>query len=384
MATRKIRAAWWVDFRWDRTRYRKRSPVNTRAGAVQYEQQLRERLAKGEPLELPHSLASRSGAEDSLTYAQFAREWFTTYVTTNNKPSEQRSKATILRAHLVPAFGELKLSEITTPCIEQFKARQLSSKTRGKKTVNNQLAVLSKSLRCAALWGLLEKVPNVQLLRVGVQPFRFLSPEECHRLLACDVDSQWNLMVRVALRTGMRRGELRALHWSDIDFKRNRISVSKSVSGSVITESKTYQTRAIPLAADIAERLRARVRSQGLVFPNDHDGVLTEWQVEDAIRRLAAQARLQKCRWHTLRHTFGTLLAMSGVSLHVIRELLGHSTLAMTLRYVHVVPSALDDAIHRLEASTNNSYGVPESGQPVGNIPRNEQRTALTRIFVAA
>ena len=353
-------------------RYRKRSPVNTRSGAAEYELRLRQRLLDGESLD-PPEIESKT---PEPTYEEFAERWFSLYVLTNNKPSEQRSKRTILKAHLLPAFGRLRLSALTTPVIEQFKAAQLEGNVRHRKTVNNHLAVLSKSLRCAIQWGLLDRMPAIQLLRVGQQPFRYLSGEEARRLLRTDSESSWNLMAHVALRTGMRRGELRALRWSDIDFARNRLTVSRAVSTSVITESKTYQSRAIPLASDIALRLKHCRRSGELVFPNDSGNVLSEWQVEDAIRRLARKAQLDHCRWHTLRHTFGTTLALNGVPLHVIKDLLGHSTLAMTLRYVHVVPSMLDDAIRTLE--TPSVISDPSKvGQRVGNFHRESQTSTI-------
>ena len=158
MAVRKIRHSWWVDFRWKRTRYRRRSPVNTRSGAATYELTLRERLVQGARVDEEPAAAALE--IHNVRFAEFADEWFTTYVLTNNKPSEQSNRRMVLRAHLIPWFGHLPLDAITTQLIEQFKAYQLS-KILARKTVNNHLAILARCLRCATQWGHLDHMPVI-------------------------------------------------------------------------------------------------------------------------------------------------------------------------------------------------------------------------------
>lgn len=115
MSVRKIRNSWWVDFRIEYKRYRKRSPENSRRGAEAYEVTLRQRLARGESL-TPQPLVERP------TFADFSDEWFATYAQTNNKPSEQRSKESTLRLHLKPMLGRRRLDDITNRLIEEYKA----------------------------------------------------------------------------------------------------------------------------------------------------------------------------------------------------------------------------------------------------------------------
>src|SRR5574340_719272 len=105
MAVRKIKSSWWVDFRFNDTRHRKRSPENSKAGAEAYELTLRQRLARGEPLD---------DQQNSLepTFAEFAQRWFDDYVKANNKFSERRAKESILRLSLVPFFGKLRVGKI--------------------------------------------------------------------------------------------------------------------------------------------------------------------------------------------------------------------------------------------------------------------------------
>ena len=102
MAVRKIKNSWWVDFRADYIRYRKRSPENSKAGAEAYEANLRQKLARGERID-----KVVQEPEQGRLFRDFAWQWFKEYVETNNKPSEQRNKRHILHASLVPIFGQM-------------------------------------------------------------------------------------------------------------------------------------------------------------------------------------------------------------------------------------------------------------------------------------
>src|SRR5262245_57821757 len=146
MTVRMIKKSWWVDFRFNFTRYRKRSPENSRAGALAFEATLRQKLARGETFDLRGEEKS-----DELIFEAFARQWFELYVKTNNKPSEQYAKEKILRASLIPFFGTMRLKEISAKHIERYKAQQVATGV-APKTVNNRLTVLGKCLNCASEW----------------------------------------------------------------------------------------------------------------------------------------------------------------------------------------------------------------------------------------
>src|SRR3989344_2190680 len=102
MAVRKIKHSWWVDFRADYIRHRKRSPENTKAGAEAYEALLRQKIARGEPIGKAAQVK-----QQGQSFARFASKWFEEYVVTNNKYSEQRAKKYILDASLIPFFGKI-------------------------------------------------------------------------------------------------------------------------------------------------------------------------------------------------------------------------------------------------------------------------------------
>src|SRR5712692_5754174 len=116
MAVRLIKKSWWVDFHFAQKRYRRRSPESTRAGALAYEATLRQRLARGEPID-----RSTHVTEQEQGFERFAEQWFEEYVIPNNKYSEQRTKKYLLKAFLIPFFGKMQIARITAHDIERYK-----------------------------------------------------------------------------------------------------------------------------------------------------------------------------------------------------------------------------------------------------------------------
>ena len=117
MAVRKLKASWWIDITFNDTRYRKRSPENSRLGALAYEAVLRQRLARGEPIDKAETQPGRG-----VLFENFALRWFEEYVIPNNKFSEQRIKWYTLQSSLIPFFGKMPVEEIKTHHVEQYKA----------------------------------------------------------------------------------------------------------------------------------------------------------------------------------------------------------------------------------------------------------------------
>lgn len=364
MSVRKIRDKWWVDLRHDFRRYRKKSPLNTREGALLYEATLRRRLAAGEPIVPPPAALP-------LSFGDFAREWFETYVKANNKPSEQRAKRMILDRHLLPVLGGLLLTELDSGAVERYKARALAGKL-DPKTVNNHLAVLRRALNVAVEWGRLLHAPVIRRLKVPPREMSALSSREVSRLFSAAA-GRTRAMILVALRTGMRVGEIRALRWPSIDFDQDVVTVERSVVRGVTSSPKSNRTRRIPMSPDLREVLLEVRRPDGLVFPGQsHDGTLSEARMTRILASLCDRACVRRVGWHTLRHTFASELATRGASASAIQRLLGHSTLAMTERYVHVGEASLREAIGLLPPSdpptVGNTRAAPAPSQAAAQV----------------
>lgn len=340
MSVRKIKQSWWVDLRFSHRRYRKRSPDNSKAGAEAYEAVLRRMLAKGESLDI--QLVA------PLTFIQFAENWMKNYVQTNNKSSEQRTKSSVLRNHLIPFFGQLELGRIRCEEIERYKAAEAS---RGllAKSINNHLAILRKCLRCAAEWGHISDVPYIRPLKVPPQKIDFLNESECTALLSSEVDSLAGVMILTALHTGMRMGELLGLEWSSIDFEKAQITVCRSIVRGEVSSPKSNRIRYIPMTGELRGKLLSVRRQKGLVFCREDGLPLTSMVAGSILSRACDRAGIRRIGWHRLRHTFASRLVSRGVPMRSVQQLLGHSTVVMTERYAHLAPTVLADAIHALE-----------------------------------
>jgi integrase len=264
MGVRKRHKKWWVDFCFRQIRYRRPSPVNSKSGALAYELQLKQKLSRGEPL--------NPQRDEIPTFKRFVRDWFETYVKNNNKHSEILSKEMILRVHLVPYFGCMKIDEINNLDIEKYKAQKL---TRGlsAKTVNNHLAVLQKAFQSALEWNAIKTRPIIKRLKTPPQKYDFLTAEECRRLLDTSKGT-WRDMITVALGTGVRFGELVALTWEDVDFRDGELTIRQAYAKGVLGSTKSNRIRHIPMSRSVRETLYRIRKKDSLVFSNTAGGPL--------------------------------------------------------------------------------------------------------------
>lgn len=172
-----------------------------------------------------------------------------------------------------------------------------------------------------------------------------------------------------AIFTGMRRGELLGLEWSDIDFKNSKIKVSKQIYKGVKQATKTNKERIIDIPENLIsilkEHKRERVILSKLVFHNKEGNPIHPYNMEHAyfhplIRRcneiLDSENQIEKLRFHDLRHTYATYLLSKGIPVKYVQEQLGHSTARMTLdTYASVMPSVKFGALDVLEKLQENT-----------------------------
>ena len=292
-----------------------------------------------------------------------------------NKPSSVETKEMILRVHIVPRLGDLRLDQVTYAVIEDFKialsktpvhnvertygikkARAKGkpiaatpSKLLSPKTINNILTVLRRMLVVARKRGHIEMVPDVEWLKGEKPEFDFYDFDEAKRLVAA-AEGEWRTMILVVLRTGMRIGELLALQWQDVDLVAGRITVRRNVVWGHLGTPKSGKSREIPLSNDALKALKDHRHLRGpLVFCDGGGHMLTEGEVRHPLWRACKRAGLRQITWHVCRHTFASHLVMRGVPIKVVQELLGHSTILMTMRYAHLAPEISRDAVQLLD-----------------------------------
>lgn len=314
----------------ERLRVRKAARAKSRAEALERERAERRKLEAG---------AAPGGAP---RLDVFAKEFLATYVQTTNKHSERESKRVILERHLVPALGAKRLDEITARVVEHYKAAKAAD-GYSPKTIRNHLAVLRRMLVLAKRYGMIADVPAIEWPKLPPQRFDFLTFEEAARLVSAAQGAR--PMIVIALRTGLRQGELLALRWEDVDLAAGRVVVRQAVYDGVTDTPKGGRTREVPLSDEARTALRELPSrfAGGLVFGGTKGAA--KWPLWSACRR----AGLRRIGWHVLRHTFASHLVMRGVSLRAVQELLGHTDLKMTMRYAHLSPDVTRDAVRLLD-----------------------------------
>ncbi len=262
------------------------------------------------------------------------------------------------------------LTELNAWVIEKWRSQRLKAgKAAG--TVNRELATLKSALAKAVTAGLLPEHPlaSVKLRRVANDRVRYLDDKEDGRLRealtardragieARSRGNHWRAqrghdkiaalptggysdhltpMVLAAANTGLRRGELTALDWTDIDLAGKRVHVRAAAA-------KSGKSRYVPLnteAFDVLKRWKGQGTGAGRVFAVRD--VKTAWLA------IVASAKIKNFRFHDLRHTFASRLVMAGVDLNTVRELLGQADLTMTLRYAHLAQEHKEAAVELL------------------------------------
>lgn len=293
--------------------------------------------------------------------------------------AERKSGAATL-ARLRHNFADLcdeALYDITPWCLEKWRSEQLKS-GKAKSTTNRDITALKAVLSKAVDWGVLDKHPLAKLkpLRLDTKSrIRYLTAEEESRLreslrqrdlrikAARERGNAWRRsrgyaempileplvygdhltpMVLLSLNTGLRRGELFSLQWDAVNRHRKMLTINGDTA-------KTGQTRYVPLnqeALSVLTTWQQQSQPEGFVFPGREgkrfDNVRKAWE------GLLREAGIANFRWHDLRHTFASKLVMAGVPLNTVRELLGHTTPVMTLRYAHLAPDHTAEAVERL------------------------------------
>lgn len=348
MSVYRIKNTWWVDISHLKNRIRKKSPDNTRTGAMSYETVLRGRLSRGEPLIPPEP-------KSIPTFQEFALEqWYPTYVLTNNKYSEAMSKRSALHKHLIPHFGTTQLDSISVLLIERYKATRLQTGL-SPKTINNHLHMLSSCLKIAVEWEVITSVPKIRPLKVTRQPFDHLTEAECVTLLGHTGTFFWYVIILMALHTGLRRGELLGLEWQDIDLNQSILTVRRTIVRGRVSTPKSHKIRHVPLTRELKQNLISfQNRSgsmSGPVFSLLEGNLLHEESMRRAIQRFCRKAGMRRIGWHVLRHTFASMLVSRGVSIKAVQELMGHSDIQTTMRYAHLFSWQLHQAVSVLDSS---------------------------------
>ena len=265
-----------------------------------------------------------------------------------------------LREH----FGDHHLSQITFFDLETYRNKRQVATTRAGKprtpaTVNREMTLMRHMLNKAVEWGMLAASPldrhKPLMLRENNHRLRFLTEEEIGRLIAASAPHLAHI-IKVAIHTGMRRGELLDLKWEQIRH------------GFIyLTETKTGKARQIPINDQVARVFKELRRENQMKSPYvflGPDGVRL-YGVKRSFESACRRAGIEDFRFNDLRHTFASHLVMNNVNLKAVQELLGHTDLKMTMRYAHLSQAHLKEAVAALNKLSRKGQGRTECPKSV-------------------
>ncbi|MGZ8408681.1 MAG: tyrosine-type recombinase/integrase [Hyphomicrobium sp.] len=298
----------------------------------------------------------------------------------------------LMQAHIKPALGRLELQKLSALDVQAFIAglgRADGKGALGQRTVRHIIATLSTALRQAVGWGLLRENPvgRIKLPAMEHQPARALDDDEVSSLLEASEGSALRTPILLAFGTGMRRGELLALRWSDMDFEAGVVTVARALEQSKAgLRFKSPKTRAgrrkVRLPTSVVAALKAHRLAQAewrlrlglgrddvdLIFPNALGGGWRPQDFSEAFARLAKAAGI-RCTFHELRHTHASQLLRDGVPLPAVSGRLGHASPAITLGvYSHAMPGSDEAAALQAESALQKVFG----GKPVAK-PKSDE-----------
>jgi integrase len=249
-------------------------------------------------------------------------------------------------------FGQVNLDSITPSRVEDFQQHRVREVSPA--TVNRELALLKHMLNLAERWNFRQGSNPVRLVKFLAEDnlqFQTLSEEAEKALLTC-CPSYLQDMIVFALNTGLRSGDIFNLHWKEVDFESRRLNVFVQ---------KTRRVLIIPLndaAYSVLEAWSA-MRKGPYVFYNQMTGDRFR-DLKAGFKLACKQAGLEGVTWHTLRHTFASRLLGAGADIVAVKELLGHSTVVVTMRYAHTNDEAKTRAVQAVGSSAKVVTVMPK------------------------
>jgi integrase len=317
----------------------------TKRGAESYLRDLLDRASRGELGGMVHTGTTFDEAADR--YLGWLRE------DRARKPSTLRDYGSILDYHLRPTFGHLPVEDVTPDLVVRWyrslgRESGMSNRTKIKITT--------------VLHGVMERARRDH--RLPINPVRDLgrptasarvtidvfSPEEVMALVRAAADEQDAAIYLTAAFTGLRRGELVALRWRDVDFAGSHVRVTASYGEGGLSTPKSGKVRSVPMAPAVAEALarlaqrEVHTGSDDLVFPGIAGGHLDASALYRRYKRALRSAGLRNLRFHDLRHTFGTRM-IGRASILQVKEWMGHADVDTTMKYLHYAPKSTDAAL---------------------------------------
>ena len=308
-----------------------------------------------------------------ITLAEYLERWLRDYVKPNLAPRTTEGYESIVRCHLVPALGSIPLTQLKPEHLQRYYSEKLSGGRydgRGdlsRTTVSHHHTCLHRALKMALQWGLISHNPAdaITAPRPQRSEIHTLNEDDLSTFLEAAEKTPYHVLFYTALFTGMRRSELLALRWCDVDLLLCQVYVIRSLhylrTGEIVFRApKTAKGRRMvslsPSAAKLLQEHKDKqaaqhtmlgipVKDDDLVFSDFAGKPLLPDTVSHAWVKLVKRTGLDGIRFHDARHSHASLMLKQGVHPKVVQERLGHATISTTLDlYSHVTPGLQEAA----------------------------------------
>ena len=309
---------------------------------------------------------------DDYTVAEWLRTWFALYAKPNIRPTTARSYQGSMELHIIPRIGCIKLNKLTGRDIQKLykdlmengrlrKAQKSKQPGLSSTTVRGIHMMLHNALDRAVKERLILRNPTEDCVipKVQKQEMKILHPEDMKAYLEAAEKRGVLPMFYLELVSGIRKGELVALRWEDLDVEHRTISVSKQALGGlgkelVVNRPKTENSiRAISIpqdAVDLLVQAHEKHPENPYLFPSPlTGGMYHPDSVVNLHKKILKDAGLEHIRFHDLRHTFATMALQNGVDVKTVSNMLGHYDAGFTLRtYTHATRQMQQQAAEKM------------------------------------
>ena len=323
MGVYKVGNIWYIDYYVDGKRIREVvGPIKTEAKAALEARKGEIRTGKFHLKEEKRILFEKFAGE----YIEYAKA---------NKRSWMRDEISL--KHLIPHFKGVALSKINPKHIEDYKRKRLDKVKPA--TINRELTLLKFMFSLAKKWKYANENPvkEVKFFQERQLVIRTLKKEEAIKLIEVAAD-HLKPIILLALNTGMRRGEILNLRWTDVDFDRQFIYIKETKSGVM---------RKVPMNSLVVEALGRIEKKNDFVFQNPNTNERLK-HIRTAFYTARKKVGLDDFRFHDLRHTAATWMVTEGIDLVTVKEILGHADIKTTMRYAHPTPENKRKAVNAL------------------------------------
>jgi integrase len=397
---RKKDGSWYVFVNHQGRRKAKRVG-ESRAAAVQVKRALEAKLSLSDV-----GVFDEAEQQLMLVFGDYADLWLKNYARMECKSSTAGGYESVLNQYLRPRFSARRLAEIRRDDVKKL-ISDMIGKELSRSTVRNAISVLRGIFNQAIEDGIIEANPAVRLGRFtrtakttevkGIA----LTTEEVQKFLnaAKEICPEYQTLFLLAVRAGLRRGELVALQWGDIEFgrsdkDRNRfILVQHNYVRREHTSTKSRKTRRVDMSRELRRQLiklrDARLQAAALednvdisgelVFPSP-DGVILD--PDNLYHRyfvpVLKKSGIRNIRLHDLRHTFGSLLIQNGAGIVYVKDQMGHSSIQVTVdTYGHLIPGANVSYVDRLDQKPSKKTTKRPQPSATPAQPRDEEATEM-------